>query len=81
MEALPIKIQLLDATLTAIAGLEEAANKLPYFNGAKTATLTDVRSVGRDILGKADIAAVLTYLGLKTAALRDVVLAQIRYPK
>ncbi|WP_282748908.1 phage tail protein, partial [Hafnia paralvei] len=56
--------QPLDATLTALAGLVGAANKLPYFNGADTATLTDLTSVGRDIIGKADVAAVLTYLGL-----------------
>lgn len=63
-EALPEKIQPLDATLTALASLIGAANKLPYFNGDDTATLTDLTQVGRDIIGKADIAAVLTYLGL-----------------
>nr|WP_249417048.1 tail fiber protein [Citrobacter freundii] len=62
--ALPEKMQPLDATLTALAGLVGAANKLPYFNGADTATLTDLTSVGRDIIGKADVAAVLTYLGI-----------------
>lgn len=56
--------QPLDATLTALAALVGAANKLPYFNGADTATLTDLTQVGRDIIGKSDIAAVLTYLGL-----------------
>nr|DAI72351.1 MAG TPA: tail fiber protein [Caudoviricetes sp.] len=56
--------QPLDATLTALAGLVGAANKLPYFNGAETAELTDLTSVGRDIIGKNDIAAVLQYLGL-----------------
>ncbi|TKU47846.1 phage tail protein [Citrobacter sp. wls757] len=64
--------QPLDATLTALAGLVGAANKLPYFNGADTAELTDLTSVGRDIIGKTDIAAVLQYLGLKSAAQRDV---------
>lgn len=56
--------QPLDATLTALAALVGAANKLPYFNGADTAALTDLTQVGRDIIGKSDIAAVLTYLGL-----------------
>lgn len=64
--------QPLDATLTALAGLVGAANKLPYFNGADTAELTDLTSVGRDIIGKTDIAAVLQYLGLGEAAKRDV---------
>jgi len=64
--------QALDATLTALAGLVGAANKLAYFNGADTAALTDLTQVGRDIIGKADIASILTYLGLKTAAQRDV---------
>lgn len=57
--------QALDATLTALAGLATAANKLPYFNGDDTAALTDLTSVGRDIIGKTDIAAVLQYLHLE----------------
>ncbi|MCX8972569.1 hypothetical protein NLN78_03215 [Citrobacter portucalensis] len=69
--ALPEKIQPLDATLTALAGLVGAANKLPYFNGTDTATLTDLTSVGRDIIGKTDIAAVLQYLGLTGALIGD----------
>ncbi|WP_353622550.1 hypothetical protein [Citrobacter sp. Cpo086] len=56
--------QPLDATLTAFAGLVGAANKLPYFNGTDTAALTDLTSVGRDIIGKNAIADVLTYLGI-----------------
>ncbi|HFI7422154.1 hypothetical protein LAW65_00525 [Escherichia coli] len=63
--------QPLDATLTALAGLVGAANKLPYFNGTDTATLTDLTSVGRDIIGKTDIAAVLQYLGLTGALIGD----------
>ncbi|SUW63490.1 Uncharacterised protein [Buttiauxella agrestis] len=62
--AVPANIQPLDATLTALAALVGGANKLPYFNGADTAALTDLTQVGRDIIGKTDIAAVLTYLGL-----------------
>ncbi len=56
--------QALDATLTALAGLETGANKLPYFTGNDTAALTDLTSVGRDIIGKKTIADILTYLGL-----------------
>lgn len=64
--------QALDATLTALAGLATGANKLPYFTGADTAAQTDLSSVGRDIIGKSAISDVLTYLGLKEAAKRDV---------
>lgn len=59
--------QTLDATLTALAGLATGANKLPYFTGTDTAAQTDLTSVGRDIIGKADIASVLTYLGVAQA--------------
>ncbi|EHZ8348940.1 phage tail protein [Escherichia coli] len=64
--------QALDATLTALAGLETGANKLPYFTGNDTAAQTDLTSVGRDIIGKNTIADILTYLGLKEAAKRAV---------
>jgi len=60
--------QPLDATLTAIAGLAGSANKLAYFTGADTASLTDFTDVGRNIIGKNAIADVLTYLGLGSAA-------------
>ncbi|WP_442786147.1 phage tail protein [Leclercia sp. LSNIH1] len=61
-------LQPLDATLTAIASLVGTANKLPYFSGTDSAALTDLTKVGRDIIGKSDVAAVLQYLGLGTAA-------------
>ncbi|WFZ28067.1 hypothetical protein [Citrobacter portucalensis] len=60
--------QPLDPTLTALAALVGAANKLPYFNGDDTAALTDLTKVGRDIIGQTDIAAVLQYLGLEYVA-------------
>ncbi|MBJ8796694.1 hypothetical protein I5398_11705 [Citrobacter freundii] len=66
--ALPEKIQPLDTTLTALAGLVGAANKLPYFNGADTAALTDLTSIGRDIIGKSTVAEILAYLGLTNFA-------------
>lgn len=56
--------QPLDATLTALAALTGAVDKLPYFNGDDTAALTALTAVGRDIIGKSSIADVLTYLGL-----------------
>ena len=64
--------QPLDPTLTALAALVGVANKLPYFNGDDTAALTDLTQVGRDIIGKSTIADILTYLGLKEAAKREV---------
>ncbi|EAN2294204.1 phage tail protein [Salmonella enterica] len=57
--------QTLDATLTALAGLATGSDKLPYFTGNDTAGQTDLTSVGRDIIGKASIADILTYLGLE----------------
>ncbi|MFH2226046.1 glycine-rich domain-containing protein, partial [Enterobacter kobei] len=56
--------QPLDSTLTALATLVGAANKLPYFNGVDSAALTDLTAVGRDIIGKGTAADILTYLGL-----------------
>ncbi|HBK1053751.1 hypothetical protein LD622_03070 [Salmonella enterica] len=60
--------QTLDATLTALAGLATGADKLPYFTGNDTAGQTDLTSVGHDIIGKASIADILTYLGLGETA-------------
>lgn len=60
-----------DATLSALAGLTGAANKLAYFTGADTASLTDLTQVGRDIIGKSDIAAVIQYLGMANAVIGD----------
>ena len=64
--------QALDATLTALAGLATGANKLPYFTGTDTAAQTDLTQIGRDVIGQTTVANLLTYLGLKTAAQRDV---------
>ncbi|EEG1622468.1 hypothetical protein GWZ32_20120 [Salmonella enterica subsp. diarizonae] len=60
--------QTLDATLTALSGLATGADKLPYFTGNDTAGQTDLTSVGRDIIGKASIADILTYLGIYDAS-------------
>ncbi|HGA5721051.1 TPA: hypothetical protein ACIS41_001057, partial [Salmonella enterica subsp. diarizonae serovar 50:k:z35] len=57
--------QPLDPTLTALASLVGGADKLPYFTGNDTAGQTDLTSVGRDIIGKASIADILTYLQLE----------------
>ena len=57
--------QPLDATLTALAGLATGANKLPYFTGTDTVSQTDLTSVGRDILAKTSVLAVIQYLGFR----------------
>ncbi|MEQ5032674.1 pyocin knob domain-containing protein [Morganella morganii] len=60
------KRQPLDTTLTALAGLPTGANKLPYFTGDDAAGQTDLTQVGRDIIGKGDIASVISYLGMNS---------------
>ncbi|ORJ71744.1 phage tail protein, partial [Escherichia coli] len=52
-----------NATLTALAGLSTAKNKLPYFAENDAASLTELTQVGRDILAKNSVADVLEYLG------------------
>ncbi|EPM2116957.1 tail fiber protein [Escherichia coli] len=54
-----------DATLTALAGLATAADKFPYFTGNDVASLATLTEVGRDILAKSTVAAVIEYLGLQ----------------
>ncbi|UCQ39661.1 hypothetical protein DCF38_08915 [Edwardsiella piscicida] len=61
-----------DATLTALAGLDTTANKLPYFIGADRADLTDFSKVGRDIAGAGTIADVIQYLCLGNASTKNV---------
>ena len=76
----PAAIQPLDSTLTALAALTGTADKLAYFNGADTAALTALTGVGRDIIGKATIADVLSYLGLDTAlAAKQPLSTQLTY--
>ncbi|EFB9706673.1 tail fiber protein [Escherichia coli] len=54
-----------DATLTALAGLATAADRFPYFTGNDVASLAPLTKVGRDILAKSTVAAVIEYLGLR----------------
>ncbi len=54
-----------DATLTALTGLATAADRFPYFTGNDVASLATLTKVGRDILAKSTVAAVIEYLGLQ----------------
>ncbi|HGC1687154.1 TPA: phage tail protein, partial [Escherichia coli] len=57
-----------DATLTALAGLATAADRLPYFTGADRAALATLTAIGRAIIAKGSIKDVLNYLGLGEGA-------------
>lgn len=70
--ALGADFQPLDTTLTALAALAGSANKLPYFTGADVLALTNLTQIGRDVVGQTSVANLLTYLGLGTAALRNI---------
>ncbi len=54
----------LDATLTAIAALTGAADKIAYFSGVDTAALADFTAFGRTLVAVANAAAARTALGL-----------------
>lgn len=63
-----IGAQALDATLTALAGVTVAADKLIYATGADAFTTTDFTAAGRALLDDATAAAQRTTLGLGTSA-------------
>lgn len=52
-------------TLTALAGLKPTKGKFPYFTAEKAAALAELSDFIRPMLGKADAAGVLEYLGLR----------------
>ena len=61
--------QPLDGTLTALAALTLAANKMIYATGADAVATTDLTAFARTLLAAADAAAVRTLLALGSAAL------------
>jgi len=64
MPLTPTRKQPLDATLTALAGVTTAADKLIYATGADAFATTDLTSFGRSLLDDANAAAARSTLGL-----------------
>lgn len=59
------RVQVYDAELAALAGLTSAADKVPYFTGAGTATTADFTAYGRSLVAVANEAALKTLINLE----------------
>lgn len=57
-------VQAQNAILSDLAGLTQASDKLPYFDGATTAATTDLTSYGRTLIANANAGDARTDLGL-----------------
>lgn len=66
-----VDAQALDATLTALAAITTAADKLIYATGADTFATTDFPSYGRSLAASASAAAARSTLGLGTMATQN----------